>query len=161
MTSLFRGEAPDVFMMSSSDVSSFDDLVLALDPSVVSPNDFRKNFYGVLGDELIITAQDEANTEYLKGVPIGLESLGVYYNRRYFNSADLTTWDSLNSALESIKEKSSDIVPIGIGNGSGVEGVSDIFSGLLVLSGGKDIRDLDSQIVDQALQTYLSFGNQS
>jgi len=48
VSAILKGEAPDVFMMSSSDVSAFDDMVLALDPSVVSPNDFRKKFYGAL-----------------------------------------------------------------------------------------------------------------
>jgi len=70
MSAFFRGEAPDVFVMQSGDTSLFDDTIQVLDPNSVSPNDFRKDFYGVFGDDLIITSDNDKKTEYLKGVPV-------------------------------------------------------------------------------------------
>ena len=154
-------EAPDIFMLPSSQSSALEKQILVLDPTLVSPNDFRKNFKWILGDELIMSDGEEVKKEYLKGVVLGYESLWVYYNRRYFSSEDFSSWSALSSALPGIKEKNTDIIPLGLWNGSTVEGASDILSAFLVLFWGKDIQDIDSQVVSQSLESYLSFGKNS
>lgn len=46
-SALLSGEAPDIFMIPSSEESLLEKQVLALDPTLLSPNDFRKNFKGI------------------------------------------------------------------------------------------------------------------
>gem|GEM_PF-5886428 len=41
---------------------------------------------GVFGDDLIQVLEEDSTVEFLKGIPLGYETLGIFFNRRYFKS---------------------------------------------------------------------------
>lgn len=71
-----RGTGPDIFVLNNNDGNFFDMQVMGVDPSVISPDDFRKNYEAVFSNDLIRkTKVEEKEVEFLAGIPLGYETL--------------------------------------------------------------------------------------
>ena len=149
---------PDMFTMNNSETSVFEDYIIGIDPSIVSPSDFRKVYRWVFSDDLIVRTGD--GVEFLKWVPVGYESLWIFYNRRYFKADDFDSWTSLWSAVSKISIKNKwDLIPLWFWSAIGTVHAVDIFTQLLALGWDVGLDGISTQSISQALQTYESYGD--
>lgn len=155
-----KWEWPDVFVLNNSEQSVLEDNIIGIDPTLISPSDFRKAYKWVFGDDLISRTWEWV--EFLKWIPVWYESLGIFYNRRYFKSVDFDSWTSLASAAASISEKNKwKLIPLGLWSSNGTTYAPDIFTQLLALSGESWLDKISTQTLAQALQTYESYGDEN
>lgn len=159
-SAFFKGVGPDIFVIPSQSKSPFENMVLALDPSILSPNDFRLEYNPFFGSQMILNDK-ENKKEYVTGVPVGYETLGIYYNRRYFiTPSSLSTWSGISTEVQKINEKNRNkIVPIALGNGTSVSRSPEILSSLLSLEGVDSLQSLDSSKSKAIIALYQAFGD--
>lgn len=158
-SSVVSGKAPDIFMLSNSETSPFEDQTLAINPAVISPNEFRTNFATVFGEDLILTDSEDQTIEYLKWVPAWFEILGIFYNRKYFlRPSEMTTWGDIAKEVKTISEKYSNIIPVALGNGSWVSRAGDIIKTLFWLEWARSLTDISENQQKQVLAMYQEFG---
>jgi ABC-type glycerol-3-phosphate transport system substrate-binding protein len=160
-SAIMRWKAPDLFVLNNNEKKSiFSNQVSLLDSTVINPNDFRKKFKWVFGDDLISAISDSSwkEKEFLIWMPVWYETLWVFYNRRRVQSSDLASLSSLNSIISKLKKEKPNLIPIGIGNGSTVYNISDIISQFFMLESWIDnLVDLTWSKLKQSLATYLLF----
>ena len=155
-----RWEWPDLFTLNNSERSVLEDNIIGIDPLLISPSDFRKMYKGVFSDDLISRTWD--GLEFLKWIPVGYESLWVYYNRRYFKSSDFESWTALWSAVSEISERNSwELIPLGLWKSDATVHAWDVFTQMLALSGDSDLSTLSNQSIWQALQIYEWYADAS
>ena len=155
-----KWEWPDIFVLNNSEQSVLEDNIIGIDPGLISPSDFRKAYKWVFWDDLISRTWE--GVEFLKWIPVWYESLWVFYNRRYFKSADFTSWTSLASATEKLAEKNKwKLIPIALWSSNSTTHASSIFTQLLALPWESWLDKVSTQNLSQALQTYESYGDES
>ncbi|MDD2871388.1 MAG: ABC transporter substrate-binding protein [Candidatus Gracilibacteria bacterium] len=162
-SAIIQGKAPDLFVLNNNEKNPiFSNQVIGIDPNTINPNDFRKKYKLLFSDDLIITSgEGEQSQEYLTGLPVGYETLGIFFNRRYIKEADLSSISSLNNVISNIKQSNSNIIPIGIGNGSTVHDSSDIMTQFFMLETDvSGLKDIDSNKMKQSLSAYLQYGDE-
>lgn len=160
ISSIISWKSPDLFVLNNNEKNSvFLEQVTGIDPSVISPNDFRKKYKWVFSDDLIETYEQEWDTkEFLVWVPVWYETLGVFYNRKYIKTSDLDSMSSLNSKVAELKKTRSNIVPIAIGNWSTVYNAADIVTQFFLLEDWVSwLSDLAWPKLKQSLAAYLLY----
>ncbi len=156
LTSAFnKGVWPDVFVLNWNEKSVLQDQSLYIEPSVISSNDFRKKYKWVFSDELIYKAKN--NKEYIIGVPVWYETLWIFYNRRYFNSSNLKTWEWVNEIIYKLSDKNTNIIPLWIWNWSTVAYSYDILTQFFLLDWVKSIYKLAWKNISQAFLLYQKY----
>ncbi len=151
--------APDIFMLNNSESWVLENQILWIDPTVISPNDFRLRFDPIFWSDLIITDETDSTVEFLKGVPAGYEALGIFYNRKYFlRPSDMRTWSDFAKEVKTISNKYSNIIPIALWNGAWVTRAVDAITSLIVLEGKDSLTTSDASQVRQVLAMYNAFG---
>lgn len=156
----FKGQAPDMFVLDNNENSLFEEKTLLLPPEVVNVSKFREEYHTLFSDDLIITVPttDWWSAEYIKGLPIGYETLGIVYNRRsWFKAPDMNSLSGIRSAISRIW--SAKINPMALGNGSTVVDSWDILAQFLLLNKVYGLAWADEAKVKQALGEYTMFGN--
>ncbi len=158
-SAMTRWEAPDMFVLNNNEKSLFEEQVLWIWPSIITPSNFRKNFKRIFWDELIVTTKDwDKGVEFLKWIPIWYETLGIYYNRKYIVSKDLTSLSSLSNVVSKLKKKNPSVIPIWMWNGTTVYGSNDIITQFFLLEDGVTwINNLSSNQLKSALSTYMMY----
>lgn len=158
-SAMIKWEAPDIFVLNNNETSLFEEKIAAIPPSVISASDFKKNYRGIFTDDLILQEKsdgDEWVVEFLKGFPVGYETLGIFYNRRFrFKISDFNSIASLNSAITRIKKLN--VIPLGMGNGSTVAYSQDILAQFFLLHKVNNLKDADATKIKQALWEYAWF----
>lgn len=161
MSAISSWKWPDLFVLNNAEKKSvFSDQILWIDPSIVSPNDFRKRYKWVFSDDLISVYSDEDNTskEFVIWLPVWYETLGVFYNRRYIKSTDLSNISTMNNVISDLKSKYDDIIPIWIWNWSTVLNSSDIITQFFMLEWGvSGISNLNTSVFKSAFWSYLLY----
>lgn len=157
-----RWEAPDMFVVSNNDSQFFEKQISGIDPSVISPDDFRKNYDLVFSNDLIKkTKVDEKNeVEFLLWIPLWYENLGVFYNFRETKGKKLSTWAYVNEVIRDIKDTSGKIW-IGIWNGSSVYWVWDIISQFFLINDIKNIQEATGNNMKSSISNYVRFGDEN
>lgn len=154
-----RGAGPDVFVLNNNDGNFFDQQVMGIDPSVLSPDDFRKTYETVFSNDLIRkTKVEDKDVEFLAGIPLGYETLGLFYNFREIKGKNLSTWAYINDVVREVSQDTGNSV-IGIGNGSTVEMVEDIISQFLLLDGIDNLSNASGDKLKASLSNYFRFGD--
>lgn len=96
---LAAGNGPDVFMIHNTWLPDFIDKVVPVPADMINEQEFRNNFVDVVADDMIVDGQ-------IYGVPMFVDSLGLYYNKDIFNSAGITrppqTWDEFDKAVTAL-----------------------------------------------------------
>lgn len=162
VSAVVSGNAPDVFVLNNSETSILENQVFGIDPAAVSPNEFRVNFKPVFSEDLILSDENNSSVEFLKWVPGGYEVLGIFYNRKYFlRSSELETWGSIVGQIKKISEKHTKIIPLALGNGTGVSRAPEIIKTLFSLEGSKSLIDLNSNDAKQVLGMYSEFAQKN
>ncbi len=157
-SSIVSGLAPDIFVQSNQEISAFENQTLWVDPWVVSPNDFRLQFKPIFWDDLVVSDETDATVEFLKWIPAGYETLGIFYNRKYFlKPSEISNWSSFLKEVQGISNKYSNIIPVALWNWSWVNRAADIITSLFVLEGQTSLSLTDSNQVRQVLWMYNWF----
>ncbi|MDD5770012.1 MAG: extracellular solute-binding protein [Candidatus Gracilibacteria bacterium] len=161
MASFLKGKNPDIFVLNNNDTNFFSGEIMGIDPKIISPDDFRKNYDIVFSNDLIkkIKIQDK-DVEYLAGIPLGYEVLGLFYNFREIKGKNLSTWSYINDTIREINQEAGKTT-IGIGNGSSVAEVEDIITQFLILDGVTSLSDATGDKLKSSLSNYIRFGDEN
>lgn len=91
LNALAAGKGPDIFMIRNAWRSSFEDKVVPA-PDRLTEKQFRDAFVDVAAADFVVDGK-------IYGVPLSVDSLGLYYNKDIFNAAGITsppaTWEEL------------------------------------------------------------------
>lgn len=157
-TQIESGKGPDVFTFHNTWVPM---LKKDLDPvpqSLISDNDFKKNFYPT------VIADLRNDQKRFVGVPLEIDGLGLYWNEDIFKAAGIVeppkTWQELaqTAAKLTVRDPQGNIKTAGValGTASNVDHFSDIL-GLMILQNGGDPKAPNDKFSADALEYYTSF----
>lgn len=162
-----KGQGPDLFTINNGDSSTLlEDFTYGIDPNIVNPNDFRKKYNNVFSQDLISSiaweTQEDWTIEYLKWIPVGYETLWIFYSRaKRLKQTDFDSISSLKSAITRMRELYPNNIPLGMGNGSTVEMVWDIISQFFLFEEWVTwIQQVTDGKMKAALNGYMIFGDQ-
>ncbi len=162
VSSIISGKGPDIFVMNNSEISPLENQILWIPPTLISPNDFRLHFKTVFWEDLIINDSNDNTVEFLKWVPLWYETLGIFYNRKYFlRPSEMKTWTDFSKEVKNIQEKYSRIIPVALWNGTKVSRSPDVLKNLFVLDWVESLIESNSNTTRQALAMYKSFGQKN
>ncbi|MFZ3232482.1 MAG: extracellular solute-binding protein [Patescibacteria group bacterium] len=94
------GNSPDVFMVPSDGAGVLESKIEPIPDEYVRSEDFGRNFNRVF-DSLVSERQEkdkdgkDITVSYLKGVPLGYETMAAYYNLDIVTNAVPRTWKEL------------------------------------------------------------------
>lgn len=156
LTSAFNKQQwPDLFVLNWNEKSVLQNQALYIDSDIISVNDFRRNYKWVFSDELIYKADN--NKEYLIWIPVWYETLWVFYNRRYFSSDDLETWEWVDKVISDLSINNRLIIPLWMWNWSTVDYSYDILTQFFLLDSIESISKLSWQNITQAFSLYQKY----
>lgn len=152
-----RNEAPDMFVVNNNDSQVFEWQISGIDPSVISPDEFKKNYDLVFSSDLIKkTKVDDKDVDYLIGMPLWYENLWIFYNFRETKGKKLSTWAYINEVVRELRDNSGKIW-IWIGNGSTVYNVWDIITQFFLIDGIKNLSEATGNAMKWTLSNYVRF----
>jgi ABC-type glycerol-3-phosphate transport system substrate-binding protein len=152
------GNGPDIFSFHNTWVPELTGILLPLPTSVVSLDDFSKNYYPVAKTDLV-------KNGVIYGIPLEIDTLNLFINKNLFQAAGLkapATWiDFVNDARQlTVKDESNSIKTAGAAMGTfdNVTHAPDIISMLFIQNGVK-LNDMSSNLpaAGDALTFYTSF----
>jgi hypothetical protein len=153
-------KAPDIFSLNNNDSSFFDLQVLWIDPNVISPDDFRKNYDTVFSNDLIRkTKVDDKDVEFLAWIPLWYETLWLFYNFREIKGKKLTTWSYVNDVIRQLSEDWE--TWIWIWNWTTVHMVEDIITQFLLLDWIEKLSDANWDKLKASISNYIRFGDEN
>lgn len=153
-----NGNGPDIFRFHNSWVPQLSDLLLPLPSSTTSKEEFSKNYYPVISNDLVKNGA-------IYGIPLYIDTLNLYINKELFKAAGLnapTTWiEFLNYAMQlTVKDENNNIKTAGaaMGTYSNITHAPSIIS-MLFVQNGVDLKDMGSNLgaAGDALKFYSSF----
>ncbi|MBP8016504.1 carbohydrate ABC transporter substrate-binding protein [Candidatus Gracilibacteria bacterium] len=157
------GNSPDIFVVNNNGGTLLEQKVVALPDDIINVDNFSKKFNKVF-DELIIenTEKDKEGTEktvsYLKGIPTGYETLGVFYNWKLVKNIP-ATWSDLDEEIKNNGQKEN-YATIGLGlGGKYVFSANDIFTLMLLQNKISNYRNLNQVTSINSLGAYFSYVN--
>jgi len=157
-SSIISGLGPDIFMQSNGEISAFENQIAWVNPSIVSPNDFRLQFHPIFWDDLVVTDPNDPAVEFLKWIPAWYETLWIFYNRKYFlRPSGIENWSGFLREVQGISDKFSNIIPVAMWNGSWVSRAAEIITTLLALEGQESLLETENNQVRQVLGMYNGF----
>lgn len=155
-----RWEWPDMFIVNNADETLFQNQITWIDPAVISPDDFRKNYETVFSQDLIKSTDiDDKKVEFLLWLPLGYQSMGLYYNFRETKGKKLSTWWYVNDFVRDMRNSWK--IALGIGNGSTVEDVWNIIAQFLVWEWIYSLEWATGNNMKSALSSYLRYGDEN
>jgi multiple sugar transport system substrate-binding protein len=153
-----NGNGPDIFRFHNTWVPEIIDLLLPLPSSIISKENFSKNYYQVARGDLIRNGA-------IYGIPLEIDTLSLYTNRDLFQAAGLkapTTWiEFANYARQlTVKDENNNIKTAGaaMGTYSNITHAPDIIS-ILFAQNGVNLPNISSNLsaASDALNFYSSF----
>lgn len=152
LEALASGKGPDIFLVHNTWVPSFSDKITPAPGELLTEQKFRRDFVDVVADDFLSEGK-------IYGVPLSVDSLGLYYNKDLFNEAGITmppkNWDEFVSAVQKLTKISPDgeIVQSGaaIGTAYNINRSTDLLN-LLMLQNGTQFVDekIGKAIFDQS-----------
>ena len=158
VTRINNGNGPDVFRFHNTWYPMLSGVLLPLPSDTISKSDFTQWFYPVAQKDLIKNGA-------IYGIPLHIDTLGLYVNLDSFQAAGLkppTNWNDFinDSKTLTVKDANGKIKTAGaaLGTFDNVNHAPDILS-LLFVQNGVDINNISSssQKVTDALNFYSSF----
>lgn len=154
-------KTPDIFSLNNNDSNFFDLQVLWIDPNVINPDDFRKNYDSVFSNDLIRkTKIDNKDIEFLAWIPLWYETLWLFYNFRKIKWKKLTTWSHINDVIRQISQEDWWIW-IWIWNWTTVYWIEDIITQFLLLDWINKLSDANWDKLKTSLSNYIRFGDKN
>jgi multiple sugar transport system substrate-binding protein len=155
-SSLAKGEGPDIFRFHSTWVPMMQKELSAAPNKVASEINLKNSYFSVVSDDLVVGGQTA-------GVPIGFDSLVLYYNTEMLREANETppsTWEELRTLAKklTVTDSSGKIKKAGValGTTNNVDNWSDIL-GLMLLQNGADPAQPEESLAGDAIEFYSIF----
>lgn len=165
-SSIIQWNSPDIFLINNFEKSYIETQTIWINPLLINPNDFRKNYKTFLWDDLIWKIENWSwqTVEFVKWIPVWYETLWVFYNKKYWiKSTDLDSWAAVSNVVNTIKERNPEVIPLWIWNWSTVYDSKDIITQFFMLS-WEDGIDNFAWISDvwfkEAFATYYSYADE-
>jgi multiple sugar transport system substrate-binding protein len=176
LNALAAGRGPDIFVLSNADIAKHKEKIMPLPQDRLSfrVRDFKNTFVDAAED--LITNEGE-----IIGIPLTMETLALFYNRDFFNSANIAsppkTWEELVEAVKklTVYTEVGTVARSGaaLGTSQNVLHAFDILSALFLQSGVEPfrrdtqrsgLRTIESPIgnlgpAESALDFYTSFAD--
>lgn len=147
---------PDLFVLNNNDSKLFDSQIAAVDPTIITPDDFRKNYDIIFSNDLIESAQTWSIAwEYVRWIPLWYEVLWMFYNFRDLRGKNLKTWWGVNDAIKEISDWNNPV--IWIWNWSTVEYSQDIITQFFLQDWFKTLDELSLTNSRNSLWRYFLF----
>ncbi len=157
VSSLARGEGPDIFRFHNTWLPMFSRDLTAVPGELVSSLNFSQNYYPVVSSDL------KRGTNYY-GIPLEIDGLGLYVNEDIFREAGQTypsTWEDLRTTAQKLTVRDTDgkirTAGVALGTTSNVEHWSDIL-GLMMLQNGVNLSNPTGNLAEDALTYFNLFG---
>ncbi|MEK7526362.1 MAG: extracellular solute-binding protein [Patescibacteria group bacterium] len=154
--SLAKGNGPDIFSFHNSWVPMFKNDLDVVPASVMSVEDFNKNYYPVMTADLGLG-------NGLAGIPREYDGLALFVNEELFNQQGKTvpkTWDELRETARSltIKDETGNIKQAGValGRTENVDHWQEILA-LLMIQNGVRMNNPAGQNATDALSFFSAF----
>ncbi len=136
-----EGKGPDIFAIHNTWVPKHQRKMSTLPETLMTVGTYRDTFADVATQDFIDNGQ-------IYAIPLSIDTLALYYNKDFFNSANIpyppTTWNEFNDDVKKLTlfDESGDIVRAGatVGTVDNVNRAVDILD-LLILQQGSDIVD--------------------
>ncbi|MBI5044984.1 MAG: extracellular solute-binding protein [Candidatus Levybacteria bacterium] len=158
MTQIQNGSGPDVFRFHNSWVGMMKSSLSPLTSEVITPEDFKNNYFNVI-------QQDLTRNGALYGIPLGLDILSLYVNTDLLEAGGDNvpqTWDEFIRVAKDrlVKDSEGKIRTAGAAMGTfdNVSHAPDIIA-LLMAQNGTNFSNFSSTIenASQALEFYTAF----
>jgi multiple sugar transport system substrate-binding protein len=158
LTRIDNGTGPDIFTYHNTWLPTISAITLPLPNDVVTPTDFKKDYFPVVQKDLMINGA-------IYGIPQGIDTLALFVNKEIFDAAGLQvpqTWDEFIKAAKSItvKDETAKIKTAGaaIGTIDNIGHASDIMS-LMLVQNGVTLEKIagEQQNINDALSFYTAF----
>lgn len=163
-SAIIQWKTPDIFVLNNRETKPlFLSQISAFDNELFSVNDFRAKYKTVFSDDLIVKIPGEWDefTEYLKWIPVGYETLGVFFNKaERIQTTDLANITAMNNLIRSLKERKPNIIPLGLWNGATVYNIADIFVQFIMNETVKtSLSEIDSTVIKKVITRYNLYGD--
>jgi multiple sugar transport system substrate-binding protein len=163
INALASGNGPDIFMIRNAWRESFKDKIVPMPNSAEAEKLYRESFVDVVASDFIKDGQ-------IYGIPLSVDSLGLYYNKDLFNAAGITgpptTWEEVLGDLNKLNriDRLGNInqSAIALGTAYNINRSADILT-LLMLQMGSGIAqssDGRASFSDENSRKALEFYNQ-
>lgn len=149
LNALASGKGPDIFALKNTEISGHRDKISPLPQNALSyrVRDFKNSFFDAAALDLVTQEGD------IIGLPLAVDTLALFYNRDFFNSANVAspprTWSELVDAVGrlTLYNEAGIITRSGaaIGTAANVEYAVDILAGLMMQS-GVDLVDRETRV---------------
>jgi multiple sugar transport system substrate-binding protein len=152
--------APDIFRYHNTWRPMLSDVLLPLSSDVITPEEFKKNYYPVMQKDLV-------NNGAIYGIPLEVDALALFVNTRLFKDAGVLppkNWehDFIITAQKLTKrDENGKIIVAGaaLGEYGNVKHASDIIS-LLFAQQGVDMQKFNNPEKEQgAITYYMNFAS--
>jgi len=154
-----RGDGPDVFRFHNTWVPMFRNELAPAGKDVMTADEFASTFYPVAKADLV-------GGQYIYGMPMMIDGLGLYYNEDIFASAGVSppvTWPDVLTVVPKLTVKNETTIltsAIALGTSGNIEHFSDILATMMMQNGAKLTTPTGMQ-AEQALTFYRKFSDPS
>ncbi len=155
------GKSPDIFVVPSTGAAMLESQIVPLSDSVVDMDDFSKNL-NKLFDPLIDTqpgkSEDGKDIQIrsIKGIPLGYETIGAFYNRSLVSGGVPATWQELQAQNLTTEEGAT--LPVALGYGSRYITQAPSLATLFMVQAGIDsVSRLQDPLAVQAIEDYQGY----
>lgn len=182
LNELAEGGGPDIFAMPNSWFVKNRKKLISMPANQGDPSIFRSVFVDVAAKDLVIPDND--GIEQVYGVPLYVDTVGIYYNKRQFEDAvpssgkPSSTWEGLKNDVYLLTkggETSNDFDLSGVAMGvtSNVKYAVDVLFALMLQNGTKFYDEKMSDAIfasfsigslrpaNEALNFYMSFADRN
>jgi maltose-binding protein MalE len=144
---------PDIFMLHSGEDAILETKIEPIPSDVLNFSDFDKRYDDIFQDLLSSTGSWKNKKTILKWVPLGYETLGVFYNKSMMREVP-KTWNDLENLYH---DSATDRYPSNIGLGpTYTPNMVDILPIWLSEGGSKSYTDMNNSA--DSLGSYLKYG---
>lgn len=153
--SLASGRGPDIWSIHNSWIPKHLDKLAPAPKTLLTPLQYQETFVDVAAEDFIITDQ-------VYGLPFSVDTLALYYNKDFFNTAAVVsppvTWEEFNEDVKKLTktDESGNIVQAGaaLGTAKNVNRAVDILYLLMLQNGTQMIsQDKKSVVFNQKVKT--------
>ncbi|MBI2637331.1 MAG: extracellular solute-binding protein [Candidatus Sungbacteria bacterium] len=158
LNALAAGVGPDIFMLKESDLYEYKDktasVVSSFPPSgnvppIIGRDEFKQTYVDATHEGLVTPSGD------ILGLPLSLNSLALFYNKDFFNSANIPeapqTWTDFQNNTRALSALSSEgaVARSGaaLGEYANVDHFVDIISAFIFQAGGKIFDPVKNEVL--------------
>ncbi len=148
------GTGPDIFMVGAGEDSVIESRIEPIPSDVLDFSDFEKRYDDIFLPLIVSSGSEDSQSTYLMGVPLGFETLGVFYNKSLIREVP-RTWNDLDILYN--RGVDSDVYVAGLGLGPRyTPNAADIIGLFYGRSGKTDVRSLSANS-QNGLTSYINY----